>query len=228
MTRPDTISRAQLKSNGLGFTLVELLVVLLIVGLGISFVSVNVGTNEGYRLRSEARQFANYTALTAEEALLSNRQYGVDIYRQQEIDSDLFGYRWLVRNESGRWELAELTDRESDILFPEGVGLRLQLDGLETEQDIEFKQEIIAEQSTYERQNSQQESFQVLNGIINEDASINQQQRIEPEIWLMSNGEINAFKLFLYHESAPENELLIEGDVLGRISVNTGSEDFEE
>lgn len=195
-----------------GFSLIELLVVLLIIGLGISMLNINIGGSSGFQLRSEAKQFANNTALMAEDAVLGNQQWGVDIYRQYLTDEksesssdERFGYRWLVRNEDGIWLKANDSIRKNDFLFSAEIGLRLELEGYEREQDIELKQDII---DTSKKLLPTQNNTNVI-----------ETDPIIPELWLLSSGEMTAFTLLLFHKSNPGLEVKIEGDVLGRVSI---------
>ena len=207
-----------------GFSLVELLVVLLIIGLGFSFANFNVGGNDNYRLLSEAKQFANKSALIAEEAILSNTQWGVDIYRQPVEDNDgynleQYGYRWLVRSKEGDWELATSTRDEVDFLFSPGISVRLELEGTEEEVDILLKRTVKEQTSIFEEEKGIAEQL--------EESEDEQDEPVLPAVWLLSSGEISAFSLTLYDRQSPDNRVEVKGDVLGRIKVLTGLEDDE-
>ncbi len=207
-----------------GFSLVELLVVLLIIGLGFSFANFNVGGNENYRLLSEAKQFANSSALIAEEAILSNTQWGVDIYRQPTDNNDgysleQYGYRWLVRNDEGDWELANSANGKVDFLFSPGISVRLELEGSEEEVEILLKRAVNEQSSVFDEQEGIVEQ---LNDTENE-----QEEPLLPALWLLSSGEISAFSMTLYDTQSPDNQVEIKGDELGRIKVVTGLEDDE-
>ncbi|ARN74841.1 hypothetical protein BST96_12375 [Oceanicoccus sagamiensis] len=207
-----------------GFSLIELLVVLLIIGLGFSFANFNVGGNDSYRLLAEAKQFANSSALIAEEAILSNQQWGVDIYRQPSDDNDgynleQFGYRWLVRNKEGDWELANSSNDKVDFLFSPGIGVRLELEGSAEEVEILFKRVVKERTSVFDQQESITEQLS--------DTEEEQQEPLLPALWLLSSGEISAFSMVLYDATNPDNQVEIKGDELGRITVVTGLEDEE-
>ena len=214
-----------------GFSLVELLAVVLIIGLGISLVSFNIGGNNSYRLRIEAKQFANNVSLIAEEAVLRNQQWGVDLFRLDatlnEAQTEQFGYRWLVRNEEGLWELANVDNNMAvEFLFAPGIGLRLQLDGIDEEQSIEFKRDIAVQDSVLATE--EQDDTRII-----DDQGLVEEQRIEPAIWLLSSGEMNTFVLTIFNQDdldrdSSGGEIKIEGDVLGRITVVTGAEDNAE
>lgn len=197
-----------------GFSLVELLVVLLIIGLGFSVVSFNIDDNDVLRLRIEAKQFANNTALIAEQAVLANQQWGVDIYRDVQDGVEVFGYRWLVRNEENIWQLAEQNRREVDFYFSPNLALRLELEGSDEELEILFKRQI-----------AQYNDSAVASSIAVNDQSIVEQlsnkseadKNIEPALWLLSSGEMSAFSLTVFDRLNPEIFVVIKGDELGRI-----------
>lgn len=203
--------RQQQQMTTHGFSLVELLVVLLIIGLGFSVASVNVGSNSSQQLLISAKQFANRTALIAEQAVLSNQQWGVDIYRELTDDGDRYGYRWLTRNEQGLWQLAVLTQDEVDFYFPQGLGLQLEL--LEANQPME-----LPDKRDINQQDSQLVKKQSLAQQLDEDVSAADEQ-IKPALWLLSSGEMSAFRLTVFDTENPDAKVAVVGDELGRIIV---------
>jgi general secretion pathway protein H len=227
-----------------GFSLVEILVVVLIIGLATSFVSFNVGGNSRYQLLAEARQFANSAALIAEEAVLSNQQWGIDIFRQNKDGVEQFGYRWLVRNDEGVWQLANRDGMAEELLFSPEIGLRLQLDGVEQEQEIGLRQKIAVQDELLVDPEPRAENHINTDqaGLMDEQDPLDAQEPvepalIEPAIWLLSSGETSVFTLTLFDQSADphdfdpleaENAVQIKGDELGRITVETGAQANEE
>ena len=78
-----------------GFTLVELMVVLAIIGISLGLVSFNAMPSPGQNLQGEARRIALLLQLARDEAIVRNRLVAF------EADPD--NYRFLVRNET-RWD----------------------------------------------------------------------------------------------------------------------------
>lgn len=249
-----------------GFSLIELMVVILIIGLGIQLVGINIGGNSRRQVLQEAKQFVNVASLAAEEAVLTRQQWGVDFFREFEDGKDVYGYRWL-RQEQGRWQLAEpLPEQEAETRFSAGVELRLEFD--EIEQEIGDKKPIPppepvddekrgqangqagtatlqagysspqsaygraqtgygAAQAGYGNQQSAyggpQMGYGQAQGVIQDD-----ENAVEPHIWMLSSGEMTPFSLFIVDVDDPESEIIITGDELGRVRIKQQETDDEQ
>jgi general secretion pathway protein H len=78
-----------------GFTLVELMVVMVIIGMTLGLVSLNAIPTPQQNLQNEAQRLALLLQLARDEAIVRNRLVAF------EADADR--YRFLVRNET-RWD----------------------------------------------------------------------------------------------------------------------------
>lgn len=78
-----------------GFTLVEVMVVLVIIGITLGLVSLNAIPSTQQNLQGEAQRIALLLQLARDEAIVRNRLVAF------EANAD--GYRFLVRNET-RWD----------------------------------------------------------------------------------------------------------------------------
>lgn len=78
-----------------GFTLVEVMVVMVIIGITLGMVSLNAIPSPEQNLQAEARRIALLLQLARDEAIVRNRLVAF------EADSER--YRFLVRNET-RWD----------------------------------------------------------------------------------------------------------------------------
>lgn len=106
---------------GRGFTLIEVLVVVFILGIALSAVGLAVGDGgRRNRLESSAEHMRAVLALAAQEALLRGAWLGASFDRQ--------GYRvlWL---KDGEWQPPEQGGPLGGRRLPEGVGVRLRVDG---------------------------------------------------------------------------------------------------
>jgi general secretion pathway protein H len=78
-----------------GFTLVELMVVLVIIGITLGMVSLNAIPSPQQHLQNEAQRLALLLQLARDEAIVRNRLVA--------FEADGEHYRFLVRNET-RWD----------------------------------------------------------------------------------------------------------------------------
>ena len=101
--------------TGRGFTLIEMLVVLLIMGLLVGLVSTITRPDERTALRVEAERLARLLDLAAAESRLTGKSIG--------WTADGLGYRfWRFREDAGWSEI-----RDSDLLrartLPQGMAI---------------------------------------------------------------------------------------------------------
>ena len=101
-----------------GFTLVELMVVLAIIGIALGMVSFNAMPDAAQNLQAEARRIALLLQLARDEAIVRNRLVAF------EADSD--NYRFLVRNET-RWDPVTTDDLLRERPF-KGGPVKLSID----------------------------------------------------------------------------------------------------
>ncbi len=64
-----------------GFTLLEILVVLVIIGILTSMAVLSIGDRRGDILQDESRRILALIALAREEAILEGREYGLGLWR---------------------------------------------------------------------------------------------------------------------------------------------------
>lgn len=82
-----------------GFTLLELLVVVVIAGITLGVVSLNAFRSDRQVMQDDARRIALLLQLTREEAILRNRPTA--------FEADANSYRFMVREETGWQPLAQ-------------------------------------------------------------------------------------------------------------------------
>ena len=103
-----------------GFTLLELMVVLVIIGVILSFVSLSSGgDSRAEQMQREAQRLIALLELASEEAVLRSEQLAI---RFGETDYEfmiLRGGRWLALEDDPALRLREL---------PKGIELRLELE----------------------------------------------------------------------------------------------------
>lgn len=120
LIRPAT---ANLRARSSGFTLLELLVVLVLIGVIISFAVLSVGDGgRQERLRQEAERLTSLFNLASEEAVLQSMELGVVLQRG--------GYAFMTYDGNG-WLPVTGDDLFREHALPDGVELALFMDGLQ-------------------------------------------------------------------------------------------------
>lgn len=207
-----------------GFSLLELLVVVFIIGMGVAIVGVAIGTNKPQELRNNARDFANFTALVEEEAVLSREPWGVQIYRKGETEEghDKVAYRFLRLTDRG-W----LPDHPRDVPaggeFVDNVVVELEVEG--AQQLIEpLPKDANTADTANSKANTNASTSANTSAKITSDNEEKKSSKNTPTIWLAPGGEVTPFEMrlrFLGDENGP----IVRSDALGRIAVEINDDE---
>ncbi len=110
-----------------GFTLLELLVVLLIIGIVVSMATLSVGGNEARALRDEAQRLTSLLDLAIQDSVLNGREMAL------ELDED--SYQFLAYDGKDWLPIAgvdEFRPRE----LPSGIQLEVEIEGQAAAEDL--------------------------------------------------------------------------------------------
>jgi general secretion pathway protein H len=154
-----------------GFTLIELLVVIVILGSLVGLAVLSIGSTSSSReIRDEAQRLATLIGLMADEAVLDNQEYGLFVSPE--------GYRVMQYDEAdARW--LDAGDAKAHRA-PQWMRLELELDGSPLELAAPVKQEDDPA------------------GLSNdEDRKRRRAPRLQPQLLILSSGELSAFTLTL-------------------------------
>ncbi|ARD24260.1 MULTISPECIES: type II secretion system minor pseudopilin GspH [Shewanella] len=184
-----------------GFTLLEVLLVALLMGLTAAAVTMTTSTaGPEQALTKTARQFIATTELVIEETILSGQFLGIVV----EEDEYQFVYY-----KDGKWEPLTGDRQLAPQQMEEGVMMSLLLDGLPLVQDDEedeswFDEPLIDESKEDKKKNP------------------------EPQILLFPSGEMSTFELSFLTDDAngKEVEVLVVGDAMGRLALGSFDEDL--
>ncbi|WP_213662274.1 type II secretion system minor pseudopilin GspH [Stutzerimonas stutzeri] len=174
------------------FTLIELLVVIVLLGILVSLAVLTTGSSSTSReLRDEARRIAALIGVLSDEAVLDSREYGLLVNHE--------GYRVLRYDEvDARWREVE---RRKVHRLPEWMRLELELDGTPLELVAPVKQ--TDDRAGLSDANSRERSRERKSG-----------PRLEPQLLILSSGELSPFGLRLSERKAGGSTWLIASDGL--------------
>ena len=122
------------KSRQQGFTLLEIMVVVLILGMSLSVVSLTVGGDDGASLtRKATEEFMLTTNFVAEQTVLNSQIIGLFIEPRPVPDSvDMqWCYRWQLRRDNA-WQQA------SETLKDQCLSPRIQLEMIVENEPYEY------------------------------------------------------------------------------------------
>ncbi len=104
-----------------GFTLLEIMVVLVLIGIITSFALLSVGGGPRERLAEEARRLAALVELHQQEVILTGELRGIQFSRS--------GYALLTLGEKGQWQAPTAADTLIRHEWPEDIRLSLWVEG---------------------------------------------------------------------------------------------------
>ena len=71
------------KKKNLGFTLIELMVVIVIAGMLVTFASLSINNSSDKQLETEAKRFVSLAKFAADEAIMNSREIILKVEEQQ-------------------------------------------------------------------------------------------------------------------------------------------------
>lgn len=168
-----------------GFTLLEVMLVLALMGLIISVVTYSaLGTNNYDKVDEQAKRFQVVFDMASDYAVLNQVQLGI------RVDEEENTYTYVVLDEEDQW--MELPDQKlfASYHLPEFMTLSLNLDDLPWEQE-----EQLFDRGVFDEELS----------VSNAGVEIGDEEDIPPpppQIFLLSSGDITPFELSITFEDA--------------------------
>lgn len=104
-----------------GFTLLEVLAVLFIIGIIASFVGLSVGQRSSRAAQEEAERLYGLVQVAGEESVLQGRELAVELTRES--------YRFLELANDNQWVLVEGDALFRERKFPPDVNIELLVEG---------------------------------------------------------------------------------------------------
>jgi general secretion pathway protein H len=178
-----------------GFSLIELLVVISVIGIITSMVLMSLGVlRDDRQLRVEARRISSLIELAQDEAVMQGREFGLEVmvssYRFVEYDP--FQLRWVEIIGDDMFRFRQLpADIEFDLLLEDQI-IVLDMDPEQIEDPD--SNDISRSTETY-----------------------------APHVMIFSSGDSTPFELQIVNRSE-QQKVIMRGDLTGAIEVMTETE----
>ena len=183
-----------------GFTLIELMVVIFIIGIVASFATLSVGQSHARVLQDEVKRLQSLLTLASDEAVLQSEELAIEVYRN--------GYRFMqLAQAKDEWEWQPVQDNAifRARCFPEGVELAAEIEGMPT---------------LLERFDCAAEAAKADEEKVTEEKSVTNKfskaDDVPPRIFLLSSGEMTPFNLILSLPDKSSSRLV--GELTGKLT----------
>ena len=186
----------QLKQrNQGGFSLLELIIVLVIIGILVAAVTMTLGDKRADDLRLEARRLSARIAMASDEAILTGSELGMQISRES--------YRFLTLEEDKWQQLSNTESHLRDHTLPPEMLMRLEIEGL------------------FPSFSEQQKVSELFSDKEDDDKAPDEDELIKPQLFILSSGELNPFRLLIgYDDPADPIYYLIEAQFDGKVEMH--------
>jgi general secretion pathway protein H len=166
-----------------GFTLLEVMLVLALMGIAISIISfTNIGQDPSEKIEHESKRLQVVFDMASDFAVLNQMQLGL------RLDEEKATYTFVYLNEDDEWLPIEGNKLFAEYVLPESFSVYLELEGLPWEsEDSLFDQRVFDEELS----------------VSNESVEIGNEEDIPPpppQIFIMSSGDITPFELTIRYE----------------------------
>lgn len=193
-----------------GFTLIELMVVIFIIGIVASFATLSVGQSQTRVLQDEVKRLQSLLTLGSDEAVLQSEEFAIEVYRN--------GYRFM-HLEQMEQEWAWQPVRDNAIFrarcFPEGVALAAEIEGTPAPLEV---LDCTAEVAKPDEEEAAAESTL--------STGFDEAEEVPPRIFLLSSGEMTPFELTL---SLPDKtSARLAGELTGKLTQPASDEKDEK
>jgi general secretion pathway protein H len=182
------------QSSQQGFTLIEVMLVIVLIGVMISAVQFTFSSSKPEQiLQQNSARFAGIFDVAAEYGLLNNLELGLFIDENSYQFLGYDGVRWTPIADNPLFEVFTL---------PEGVEITLQLDDLPIDEPLLFDSSLLITEDE------------------EDDFSEEEEKKLIPQVYILSGGDITPFSLtFSLAEFAFDGEDNISFKVSGVYST---------
>lgn len=224
-----------------GFTLIELMIVITIIGVmaGIIGLSVNTG-DPAKEAQKEAKRFIAVMSMALDESAFNQQDLGI------HIDDEGYNFvSWGLPTPTESDESAEQNDEEdqvNDVTQTDGeqgqnsgpkpmwqfVTNEPSLEKYELPEDIRLDIEIEDSELLGDSEFEESELTKTNLNLDDIGPKIEEEETVEPpHVYILSSGELApAFRLGFYHVEKPDDVFYVVGDEIGRVGFQ--QDEFDE
>ncbi len=189
-------------SKAVGFTLIEVMVVIFIMGIAASAVVLNFSSESPEQaLKKQTQRTAVIFNMASDFAVLNQRQLGL------RVDQESNSYYFMALNEEQEWVKLDQDKIFEEHTLPESFSLSLSLTDLPWEDDNNlFSSDGLDEELSLD----------------NDRVEIGQEEEKKldpPQIFIFSSGEITPFSLALSYEPEFSRDLPVHFRLNGQDSI---------
>ena len=196
MTRSAPVRSTQ-PCRGSGFTLIEILVVVVIMGIISAIVVLGLGTlGDDRELRNEARRMTALIEMTLDEATLQGRDFGLELMQS--------GYRFV--------EFDPLTEQWSEVIGDDLMRPRSLAEGTEFDLFLEDKRVLLKIDSAETEKGDDDDDARNLN------------DDYLPHVLVLSSGDITPFVLEIFRNS-DRASIQLSASPAGELKVGTSEDE---
>ena len=165
-----------------GFTLIEVMVVVAIIGVVATLVQFTFAGNRPEDvLKETSARFKGIFEVASDYGMLNNIELGVFV---QKNSYQFLGY------DGQKWSEVPAQDWLSTVELPKGIEITLSLDDLPLDEPLLFNADTFKEKS--------EEDFSLL-------SEEDQEKKMIPQIYMLSGGDITPFSLtFQFSDQSPQ------------------------
>jgi general secretion pathway protein H len=190
--------------KGRGFSLLELLLTLVVIGLITSLAGVGISSgSRPYQVDAALRHFADVAEYALDEAQLSGTDMGLFIEQRSETHGVVYSYQWMQRQQAEElgWQLAPFDE--------DAYGRR----------DMPLEMDVLLE--------VEQGSAQVAASDI-EGSGDDEEEPVQPQVVFYSSGETTPGIMTWVDTASGEVLWELEWDLLGRMSLRRRGQSDED
>ncbi len=186
-----------------GFTLIEMMVVIFIIGIVAGFATLSVGQSQTRVLDDEVKRMQSLLRLIGDEAVLQSEEFAIEVYRN--------GYRFMhLAQALEEWEWQPVQDNAifRARCFPEGLELAAEIEGTPS---VLERFDCSAQAAKAGAEKAQEE--------ISAADKFRKADDVPPRIFLLSSGEMTPFELTLSLPDKSSSRLV--GELTGKLTQPT-------